>query len=77
MMQIDGLERLAGSTRTGSAVCLEFNGRQRQVMTPNKYTELFFLDEAVHWPRVTVRASGAGGRKRRISYPRHRNLMKY
>ncbi|MDR3633233.1 MAG: hypothetical protein P4L84_05300 [Isosphaeraceae bacterium] len=25
---------------------LEFNGRQRQVMAPNRYTELFFLDEA-------------------------------
>ncbi|MBN9388226.1 MAG: hypothetical protein J0I20_09265 [Chloroflexi bacterium] len=26
---------------------LEFNGRHRQVMAPNRYTELFFLDEAV------------------------------
>ncbi len=25
---------------------LEFRGRQRTVMTPNRYTELFFLDEA-------------------------------
>lgn len=25
---------------------LEFNERRRQVMTPNRYTELFFLDEA-------------------------------
>jgi hypothetical protein len=25
---------------------LEFKGRKRQVMTPNRYTELFFLDEA-------------------------------
>lgn len=25
---------------------LEFNGRHRMVMTPNRYTELFFLDEA-------------------------------
>jgi len=25
---------------------LEFKGRQRQMMTPNRYTELFFLDEA-------------------------------
>src|ERR1700761_1713975 len=25
---------------------LEFNGRQRQVMAPNRYTELFFMDEA-------------------------------
>src|SRR5437588_4844704 len=28
-------------------VCvLEFKGRKRQVMTPGRYTELFFLDEA-------------------------------
>lgn len=28
-------------------VCLtEFKGRQREVMTPDRYTELFFLDEA-------------------------------
>jgi hypothetical protein len=28
-------------------VCvLEFRGRRRRVMTPNRYTELFFLDEA-------------------------------
>jgi hypothetical protein len=26
---------------------LEFKGRHREVMTPNRYTELFFLDEAV------------------------------
>ena len=26
---------------------LEFKGRRRTVMTPNRYTELFFLDEAV------------------------------
>ncbi len=26
---------------------LQFNGRQRQVMAPRRYTELFFLDEAV------------------------------
>ena len=25
---------------------LEFNGRKRQVMAPNRYTELFFVDEA-------------------------------
>lgn len=29
-------------------ICLlEFKGRRRQPMTPNRYTELFFLDEAV------------------------------
>jgi hypothetical protein len=26
---------------------LQFNGRHREIMTPNSYTELFFLDEAV------------------------------
>jgi hypothetical protein len=29
------------------ACCLEFRGRKRSVMTPGRYTELFFLDEAV------------------------------
>jgi hypothetical protein len=29
------------------ACLLEFKGRRRVVMTPNRYTELFFLDEAV------------------------------
>lgn len=28
---------------------LEFKGRQRKVMTPGLYTELFFLDEATAW----------------------------
>jgi hypothetical protein len=28
------------------ACALEFNGRHREVMSPNAYTELFFLDEA-------------------------------
>lgn len=28
------------------ACVLEFRGRRRQVMTPHRYTELFFLDEA-------------------------------
>ena len=39
---------------------LEFNERRRQVMTPNRYTELFFLDEATalaagHRPCVECR----------------------
>jgi hypothetical protein len=29
------------------ACVLEFKGRRREVMSPNRYTELFFLDEAV------------------------------
>ena len=34
-------------TRNAWVICrLSFNGRQRQLMAPGKYTELFFLDEA-------------------------------
>ena len=34
--------------RTKAWICcvLEFKGRHRAVMQPNRYTELFFLDEA-------------------------------
>ena len=43
-------ERSIGSrrwaTRQWIACVLEFKGRHRQVMQPNRYTELFFLDEA-------------------------------
>ena len=49
-----------------SWVCclLQFRGRQRQVMAPGKYTELFFLDEAValaagHRPCSTCRPDQA------------------
>jgi len=34
-------------SRRWIACLLEFKGRRRTVMTPNRYTELFFLDEAV------------------------------
>ena len=34
-------------SRRWIACVLEFRGRHRQVMSPNRYTELFFLDEAV------------------------------
>lgn len=34
-------------TRRWIACVLEFRGRHRVVMAPNRYTELFFLDEAV------------------------------
>ena len=34
------------ATRQWIACVLEFKGRHRQVMQPNRYTELFFLDEA-------------------------------
>ena len=44
---------------------LAFNGRQRQVMAPNRYTELFFLDEATalaagHRPCFECRREDAG-----------------
>jgi len=50
---------------------LDFKGRQRAVMTPRRYTELFFLDEAV--------AFAAGHRPcaecRRADYNRFRDLF--
>jgi hypothetical protein len=52
------------------ACVLEFRGRRRQVMQPHRYTELFFLDEAV--------ALGAGHRPcaecRRADYRRFQAL---
>lgn len=52
------------------ACLLEFRGRRRAVMTPHRYTELFFLDEAV--------AFSAGHRPcaecRRADYDRFRDL---
>lgn len=35
------------ASRRWIACVLEFRGRQRVVMSPNRYTELFFMDEAV------------------------------
>jgi hypothetical protein len=46
---------------------LEFRGRQRTVMTPNRYTELFFLDEA------TALAAG----HRPCAECRHRRFLDY
>ena len=34
------------ATRQWIACVLEFKDRHREVMQPNRYTELFFLDEA-------------------------------
>jgi len=34
------------ATKQWIACVLEFKGRHREVMQPNRYTELFFLDEA-------------------------------
>ena len=36
----------SGYSRRWLLCVLEFNGRRRNVMTPGRYTELFFLDEA-------------------------------
>jgi hypothetical protein len=54
-------------------VCvLEFRGRQRTVMTPGRYTELFFLDEATalaagHRPCRESATPTTGGSRRRGS----------
>lgn len=49
---------------------LEFNGRKRQVMSPHRYTELFFLDEATSF--------AAGHRPcfecRRVDYQKFKSL---
>jgi hypothetical protein len=54
------------------ACLLEFRGRRRAVMTPHRYTELFFLDEAA--------AFSAGHRPcaecRRADYNRFRDLWR-
>lgn len=45
----DGRQRLKGrhwSSRSWICCKLEFKGRRRPLMSPGKYTELFFLDEA-------------------------------
>jgi hypothetical protein len=41
-----GCIRRAWQVRRWIVCALEFRGRKRTVMTPNRYTELFFLDEA-------------------------------
>ena len=40
------VRRVAGGYRAWVTCRLEFRGRHRAVMAPNRYTELFFLDEA-------------------------------
>ena len=44
----DGSQRIVRpwQVRRWIACLVEFRGRRRQVMQPNRYTELFFLDEA-------------------------------
>jgi hypothetical protein len=40
------VRRVAGGYRAWVTCRLKFRGRHRTVMAPNRYTELFFLDEA-------------------------------
>ena len=40
------MRRIAGGYRAWVTCVLAFRGRHREVMAPNRYTELFFLDEA-------------------------------
>ncbi|HEV3260423.1 MAG TPA: hypothetical protein VG013_26445, partial [Gemmataceae bacterium] len=42
----EGRIRRAWQLKRWIVCVMEFRGRQRQVMTPGRYTELFFLDEA-------------------------------
>ncbi len=42
----DGHIKRAWQVKRWLVCVLEFRGRKRTVMTPNRYTELFFLDEA-------------------------------
>jgi hypothetical protein len=42
----DGRIKRAWQLKRWIVCVLEFRGRKRQVMTPDRYTELFFLDEA-------------------------------
>lgn len=66
----DGEGRIAAPFRHRNWVCCvtAFKGRRRELMTPGRYTELFFLDEAV--------ALAAGhrpcGECRREAYARYR-----
>jgi len=59
-------------SRRWIACVLEFRGRRREVMSPNRYTELFFLDEAT--------ALSAGNRPcaecRRDDYRRFQSFWK-
>ena len=61
------------AVRRWIACLLEFRGRHREVMTPRRYTELFFLDEAA--------ALSAGHRPcaecRREDYRRFQSLWKH
>ena len=63
----DGERRLTGrrwTTRAWVTCTLSFNGRRRQLMTPGRYTELFFLDE----PTALAAGHRPCGECRRTAY---------
>lgn len=64
------LTRRRWTTRAWIACLLQFKGRHRQIMTPGRWTELFFLDEA------TAFAAGHRpcGECRRQDYVRFKRL---
>jgi len=64
------VRRVVQSYRAWVTCLLEFRGRHREVMAPNRYTELFFLDEA------TALAAGHRpcGECRRADYRRFKAL---
>jgi hypothetical protein len=64
------VRRVVKSYRAWVTCLLEFRGRRRVVMTPDRYTELFFLDEA------TALAAGHRpcGECRRVDYRRFKAL---
>jgi hypothetical protein len=64
------VRRVARSYRAWVTCLLDFRGRHREVMAPNRYTELFFLDEA------TALAAGHRpcGECRRADYRRFKTL---
>jgi len=64
------LTRRRWTTRAWIACLLEFKGRHREIMTPGRWTELFFLDEA------TAFAAGHRpcGECRRQDYVRFKRL---
>ena len=63
------VRRVAAGYRAWVTCVLAFKGRRRQVMTPGRYTELFFLDE------VTALAAGHRpcGECRRADYQRFKH----
>ena len=57
----DGRIRRPWQVKRWLLCVLEFKGRHRLVMTPNRYTELFSSTKPRDWRRVIDRAPNAGG----------------